>query len=214
MHGTNLEKVMRLVGNLLGHPQYAPAYLLAHWLKKTPLDLELPWFSYAAIDFLKTFLRPQMSVFEYGTGGSTVFFARKVRTVTSTEDNIIWLQKVEQHLNKAALTNVVLQHRLFDFKNPVNFENSAYLHSVPAQKFDVIVVDGREEFLGLENSVQVRPTCFYYAENFVKPGGIIVVDDSWCYPELRRTNRAGEYRIFKSVGPCRPGVTSTDIFFY
>src|SRR5439155_4007624 len=123
-----------------------PAYLLTYWSKKTPLDLELPWFSYAAIDFLRSFLRPQMSVFEYGSGGSTVFFARNVRTVFSTEDNIIWLQKVEQHLNKAALTNVVLQHRLFAFKNPVNFEDSAYLHSISAQKFDVVVVDGTEEF--------------------------------------------------------------------
>src|ERR1022692_694672 len=95
-----------------------------------------------------------------------------------------------------------------DFKNPEGFENSAYLHSIPPQKFDVIVVDGAED------AVPVRPICFYHAENFINPGGIIVVDDSWRYPELRRINRAAKHRIFKSVGPCRPGVTSTDIFFY
>jgi predicted O-methyltransferase YrrM len=214
MHGTNLAKVTRLIGNLFNNPQYASGYLLTNCLKKVPLDLELPWFSYAAIDFLTAFLRPQMHVFEYGTGGSTLFFARKVRTVTSTEDNILWLQKVKERLTQAALTNVVLQHRQFDSKNPVNFESSDYLHSIPAREFDVIVVDGTEEFIGQKNAVQVRPTCFHHAESFIRPGGVIVVDDSWCYPELRRANRAKECRTFKSVGPSRPGVTSTDIFFY
>ena len=177
-------------------------------MSKQPLDLELPWFSYAAIDFLRSFLEPQMSVFEYGSGGSTLFFARRVRTVISIEDNATWFENVRRRLAELSLKNVELQHHEFDFKNPKGFENSAYLNSIPSQKFDVIVVDGAEE------AVPVRPICFYHAENFINPGGLIVVDDSWRYPELRRKNRAANHQIFQSVGPCRPGVTSTDIFFY
>ena len=214
MHGTNLERVARLVGNLLSNPQYVPGYLSTNCLKKTPLNVELPWFSYAAIDFLKRFLRSEMCVFEYGTGGSTLFFARKVRTVTSTEDNVVWLERVKKRLAKVGLTNVDLQHREFNSRNPVDFKTSDYLHSIPAQPFDVIVVDGTEEFIGQKDAALVRPICFHHAENSMRPGGIIVVDDSWCYPELRRGNRAKECRVFKSVGPCRLGVTSTDIFFY
>jgi hypothetical protein len=135
MYGSNLAKITRLVGNLLRNPQYVPGYLLTNCLNQTPLDVGLPWFSYAAIDFLTGFLRPSMSVFEYGTGGSTVFFARKVQIVTSTEDNIVWLQKVKERLERTALTNVTLQHRQFDSKNPVGFANTAYLHSIPAQQF-------------------------------------------------------------------------------
>ena len=56
--------------------------------------------------------------------------------------------------------------------------------------------------------------CFERAENQIKPGGIIVIDDSWRYPGLRKKNRAKEFREFRSVGPCRPGVTSTDVYFY
>ena len=214
MHGSNLEKGTRLIGNLLSNPQYAPGYLLTNCLKKTPLDIELPWFSYAAIEFLEAFLRPQMFVFEYGTGGSTLFFGRKVRTVTSSEDNIAWLDKVKKRVTQTGLANVVLQHRQFDANNPVHFESSEYLHSIPEPGFDVIVVDGTEKFFGQKDAPLVRPACFRHAENFIKPGGIIVVDDSWYYPELRHANRAKECRIFKSVGPCRLGVTSTDIFFY
>jgi predicted O-methyltransferase YrrM len=208
MQGSNSRRIARLIGNLAVRPKYLPGYLQTNLLGKQPLDLELAWFSYAAIDFLQSFLQSQMSVFEYGSGGSTLFFARRVRTVISTEDNATWLENVRRRLAEVSLKNVTLQHHEFDCKNPEGFENSAYLHSIPPQKFDVIIVDGAEE------AVSVRPICFYHAENFIKPGGIIVVDDSWRYPELRRNNRAAGHRIFQSVGPCRPGVTSTDIFFY
>ena len=214
MYGTNLAKVTRLVGNLISNPQYVPGYLLANCLRKTPLDLELPWFSYSAIDFLATFLRSQMSVFEYGSGGSTLFFARRVQAVASTEDNLAWLQKVEERLKQAALTNVVIRHCQFDSKNPLNFERSGYLNSIPAKEFDVIVVDGTEEYFGQQDAAQVRPICFRHAEKHIRPGGIIVLDDSWYYPELRSRNGAKERRVFQSIGPSRPGVTSTDIFFY
>ena len=79
---------------------------------------------------------------------------------------------------------------------------------MPDERFDIIVVDGSEEW------TQVRPICFQKAEARMKWGGIIVVDDSWRYPGLRERNRAKSLRIFQSVGPCRPGVTSTDVFFY
>jgi predicted O-methyltransferase YrrM len=79
---------------------------------------------------------------------------------------------------------------------------------MPDEKFDIIVVDGSEEWK------HVRPICFEKAQGRVKEGGIIVVDDSWRYPALRQSHRAKELKIFQSVGPCRPGVTSTDVFFY
>jgi predicted O-methyltransferase YrrM len=155
-----------------------------------------------------------MSVFEYGAGGSTLFFASKVGSVTCTEDNVVWLRKVEERLKQDAIPNVVLQHRQFESQDPHSFEDSAYLNSIPEKEFDVIVVDGTEECFGQPDAVKVRPVCFRHAEKYVRPGGIIVVDDSWYYSELRCENHAKEYRVFESTGPCRLGVTSTDIFFY
>jgi hypothetical protein len=40
------------------------------------------------------------------------------------------------------------------------------------------------------------------------------VDDSWRYPSLRASAKTKRYKVFRSVGPCRPGVTSTDLYFY
>ncbi len=209
MRGTALQKVARLVGHLIAQPKYFIPYLRTNIIADTsPLELELPWISYGAIDFLKEFVRPDMSVFEYGSGGSTLFFARRAAAVTSTEDNRLWMDKVAQRLAQLGLNNALFQYHEFDFKQPANFKHSRYLHSIPDKKFDIIVVDGTEE------AIDVRSICFQHAEKFVRNGGIIIVDDSWRYPDLRRTHQAKRCTVFQSVGPCRPGVTSTDIFFY
>src|SRR5215471_5603901 len=209
MHGTVPQKIGRVVTNLILHPRYIPRCVTHNLLNgKTPLDLELPWFSYAAIDFLEQFVQPQMTVCEYGSGGSTMFFAKRTRSVFSIEDNQKWFDLVSKRLEQSGLRNVTLTLHPFDFKNPAGFEDSGYLNALPDDLFDVIVVDGSEEW------TQVRPICFRKAEARVKTGGIIVVDDSWRYPMLREQNSAKSFKTFQSVGPCRPGVTSTDIFFY
>jgi hypothetical protein len=209
MHGTVPQKIGRVVTNLVSHPQYISRCIRHNLVNgKTPLDLELPWFSYAAIDFLDRYLQHHMEVCEYGSGGSTVFFARRVKSVFSIEDNQQWFERVSQHLQREGLDNATQRLCPFDFKNPQGFEHSAYLHAIPDRLFDMIVIDGSEEW------TQVRPLCFTVAEARIKQGGIIVVDDSWRYPALRRNHQAHGWRIFQSVGPCRPGVTSTDIFFY
>src|SRR5439155_10083162 len=126
----------------------------------------------AAIDFLEQFLQPHMAVCEYGSGGSTLFFARRVASIFSIEDNPKWFDLVSRRLEQNSLRNVTLTLHPFDFKNPAGFEDSEYLNAMPAGTFDVIVIDGSEEW------TQVRPICFEKAEPCIKPGGIIVVDDS------------------------------------
>jgi predicted O-methyltransferase YrrM len=209
MQGTIPQKVGRLVANVCLHPEYIPRCLAHNVIgRKTPADLELPWFSYAAIDFLADFLRPEMTVCEYGSGGSTFFFARRANSVFSIEDNPQWFTLVSDRLRDKAIANVTLRLCQFDFKNPAGFENSEYLRAIPDKPFDVIVIDGSEEW------TRIRPVCFEKAQSRIKKNGIIVVDDSWRYPEIRQSHAARRFETFQSVGPCRPGVTSTDVFFY
>jgi predicted O-methyltransferase YrrM len=209
MKGNIAQKFGRLIGNLAERPDYISRYVTHNVLNhKTPLDLEIPWFSYAAIDFLEKLLRPGMAVCEYGSGGSTLFFARRVRSVYSIENNPNWFKLVSQRLKEKGVTNVELHLFTFDFQNPAGFDKSAYLRAVPDRPFDVYVIDGSEEW------TQVRPHCFQHVEERMRPGGVIVLDDSWRYPSLRTQNKASRMEIFQSVGPSRPGVTSTDVFFY
>lgn len=209
MNGTLTTKVCRLAGDLATHPGYAARYVSDNVLhSRTPLELEIPWFSYAAIEFLEKALQPQMTVCEYGSGGSTIFFARRIRAVHSIEDNAKWFELVTKRIKELGIKNAELSLCPFDFKNPAGFEKSAYLNAVPDRPFDIYVIDGSEEW------EQVRPVCFRHVERLIRPGGMIIVDDSWRYPELRKANKANRVQIFQSVGPHRPGVTSTDVFFY
>ncbi len=203
------QKIGRIVADLVSHPQYLSRCLAHNVLNsRSPLDLEIPWFPYAAIDFLEGFLKPDMEVFEYGSGGSTLFFAKRVKSVQSIEDNPKWYDLVSKRLAEKGISNVSLKLAPFDFKNPEGFSQSEYLHALPERPLDVIVIDGSEEW------TKVRPVCFELAERRIKRGGIIVVDDSWRYDTIRSGHHAREFKTFQSVGPGRPGVTSTDVFFY
>src|SRR5688572_10886253 len=108
MTGTVTTKMARLGMHLLTHPQYVRRYmqesLLTH---KTPLDLEVPWFSFEAIEFLDQFLKPHMIVAEYGSGGSTIFFARRAAFVYSIEDNRDWYRSEEHTSELQSQSNLV-----------------------------------------------------------------------------------------------------------
>lgn len=210
MNGTVSQKIARTIFNLMLHPQYITRSLAHNVLKGTPtIELELPWFSYAAIDFLEKFTRPHMEVFEYGSGGSTLFFARRTRSVLAVEDNETWFRYVTRKLEQRQIKNATVKLCPFDIYHTAHFADSDYFRALPDGPFDIILVDGSED-----NGSPIRPVCFERAEGRVKKGGLIVVDDSWRYPELRRHHHAKLCRTFESVGPCRPGVTSTDVFFY
>jgi predicted O-methyltransferase YrrM len=209
MQLTNLERVCKLGGDLLQRPSNIPRYISQNILgRRSPIDLELPWFSYGAIDFLETFLRVEMRVFEFGSGGSTIFFARRCANVESVEDHPDWAARVRERMAQLGLTNFAITECPFDFNHPDAFAESRYLEQVRRGSYDVVVVDGAD------NDYSIRPRCFEAAEDQVNPGGIIVVDDSWRYRQLRETRRARRVEIFETVGPARYGVTSTDIYFY
>lgn len=207
MEGSIPRKLARLALNLSANPRYAVRYLRE--LRASPLQLGLPWFSYAAIEFLERWVDRSKEVFEYGSGGSSVFFGARARQVLSVEDDARWLERTRAVLAASGLDNVRLMHAPFDPRDRMGFSSSAYLEALN-ESYDVIVIDGTEDW----PDHVVRPICFGRAQDHIRPGGVIVVDDSWRYEALRRSSRARRVQIFKSVGPARPGVTTTDIHFY
>jgi len=175
---------------------------------KSPIDMELPWISLGAIKFLKKYLRNDMVIFEWGCGGSTLFFSKLVAKIVSFESHLKWLELVKTELERKNITNVDLKYREGNFDSKNMFIESDFFKYFPEEFFDLILVDGYEK------QVHVRPECFYLSEKHIKEGGVIVLDDSWRYPEIRENNKARAFEIFKSIGPGRYGVTSTDVYFY
>src|SRR5256885_13380082 len=97
MKGSLPVKIGRVVANLALNPRYLPRTLRHTVINgASPLDLELPWFSYAAIDFLADELTPEMEVCEYGSGGSELFFGGRTHRVFSVEENPKWVPVVSR----------------------------------------------------------------------------------------------------------------------
>ena len=209
MQLTNFQRVCRLSADLLQRPSNVPRYVADNVVaRRSPIDLALPWFSYGAVDFLKANLRRDMHVFEFGSGGSTIFFAQRCASIRAVEEEPRLAARIRCRAADRGLLNVEVTTAPFDFSRPQNFESSDYLEQVRSGRWDLIVVDGADD------DYTIRPICFRAAESQVNPGGMIIVDDSWRYPELRSANRARRLEVFESVGPARFGVTSTDIYFY
>ncbi|CAG0943908.1 hypothetical protein BROC_02451 [Candidatus Brocadiaceae bacterium] len=158
-----------------------------HWRdslngKRTPLSDGLPWIAYAAIDWLSSHLTPEMTLFEWGAGGSTVFFSRHVKQVVSIEHDPIWYEEISAIITKNAFNNVNLNLVKPEISNDINFWHMStvkdyqgfsfekYVRAIdtyPDNSFDVVFVDGR-----------ARPGCIRQAIPKIKTGGYLILDDS------------------------------------
>lgn len=120
----------------------------------------LPWISYRAIADLNRIVDRDSVVAEFGSGMSTVWLARRARTVVSHEDCPAWHDKVVGILARHGLGNVELSLHT----DPLRY---ASLDDVPGRQFDLILVDG-----------SVRDRCMRTALARVRPGGVVYLDNS------------------------------------
>ena len=70
---------------------------------------ELPWLVSESISFLDEILTKDMKVLEFGSGGSTLFFSKRVNWVLSYESNLEWFDVVSETLKRKEFLNVDLQ---------------------------------------------------------------------------------------------------------
>lgn len=207
MQGGIPTKLLRLARDLARTPRRIPLYL--QYAGAEPLHLRLPWFSWAAIDFLKARDFSNCNVFEFGSGGSTLFFSDRALSVTSVEDNRVWHEVVSTAISDEGLSNARVVFADASRDRHVDYGSTPYVNALD-KPYDVIVVDGTEDW----PDEIVRPVCFERAESFVSKGSIIIVDDAWRYDGKIASTHAVEHRKFESIGPGRPGVTRTDVYFY
>ena len=154
------------------------------------LDPEYPWLVHGAVVRLRERLAPHMRGFEYGSGRSTLFFSRRVKSLVSLEHHAKWRRRVRSLLESQGVANVDyrfippappgadvtdgelkrpgiwnrLKHR------PRKPEFTAYFDCIlefPEGHFDFVCIDGR-----------ARVECALNAFSKIKPGGFLVLDNS------------------------------------
>ncbi len=118
----------------------------------------LPWFTYSFIDFLTERLNNKLNIFEFGSGNSTLFFAKRIKYVTSVEHNVEWYNKLIRKIPD----NVNLLLSKTDSE-----DDYVGLIKLSMNKFDIVFIDGIH-----------RNECSHSAVEILSERGVIVLDDS------------------------------------
>ena len=213
MYLSNSQRTKKLTLSLLLNPKDVISYLRFSLTKKTPLEVGLPWWSYKSIDTITPLLKKEHNVFEWGSGGSTLFLAKRTKGVVAVENNPEWIEKVQTVIKKSRIDNVKISHQEINLESTELFMKSPYANYISGS-FDIIIIDGEDHF-GPSVSWSAREYCFEISQSLISSnGGIIVVDDSWQYPKISAMSNAKEIIICESTGPCKKGVTRTDLHLY
>ena len=221
-------RVLQLLTRLVGHDpravRFAPSWLQSQRKGHTGIVDARPAITFRALAWLDEYLKPDMTVFEYGTGGSTLLFSRRVKEVVSVEHHAGWHSMLTAILTDRGARNCRLllaapeplpaahessyflgsftsTHR--DYKD-VRFEQ--YVRSIdpfPDHSFDLVLVDGRS-----------RPSCILHSLTKIKEGGYLMLDNSERaeYGEVKALPSRLPRRDFYGIGPYSDRLWQTSVW--
>lgn len=163
---------------------FRPFYIIGrakNWIYERQ-NPDHPWFSPDAIRWLDQELHPEAALkgFEWGSGRSTLWLARRLAALTSIEHDQQWYLEVKAKLNAPEFAHVYLQHLPLEHPEPETYANDyphlpAYcraIETIDDASLDVVLVDG-----------WYRSVCTREAMNKLKPGGILLIDNTdWNHP--------------------------------
>jgi precorrin-6B methylase 2 len=170
-------------------PVTASEHRYRHWLQSllaiydidALIRLDVPWWTYDAIEKVEAFLedRPGARVFEWGSGASTVWLAKRAGSVVSIDHDAPWVEFSAPRLAEQGNARVELvpadaqpdpDPRFLSGKAGYAGQTfRAYVEAIDRHegRFDLIVIDGR-----------ARAACLDKAVERLARGGLIVFDNS------------------------------------
>jgi hypothetical protein len=186
----------------------------------------IPWVVHEAKDWLDAYLDADMTVLEWGSGGSTIYFCKRVREIVSIEHDPDWHAEVSLALQRLALANcsyhlieprrmplmrfapynaVLYNSRTFAHHKPYFFRNYVRkCHEYPDEHFDFVFVDGR-----------ARASCIKQVMSKLKKNGVLMLDNAerpQYQGEMARLQHLRR-RDFLGHGPFADEVWQTTIWF-
>lgn len=176
--------------------------------------LDVPWWTYDAIAEVDAWLaaRPHpIRVFEYGSGASTIWLARRADEVHSVEHHRGFGEMMAAELASYPSVSLRIVEPV-ESSRPVvashkeghgGLDFADYVDAIDAidGRFDLIVVDGR-----------AREACLTKALARLAPGGIVVFDNSRRKRYREAIEAAGvDERIFRGLTPTLPYPEQTSV---
>ncbi len=146
---------------------------------------EQPWITFPVIDLLNNYINGDTKVFEYGGGGSTLFFVNRASEVVTVEHDKSWFGTLQTMISNKKINNwrgnliepeIASTAANLNTANPEDYYSTigktfkAYTTAIdkyPDNYFDIVLVDGRS-----------RPSCIKHSIPKIKQGGLLVVDNS------------------------------------
>jgi predicted O-methyltransferase YrrM len=183
---------------------------IGHWTPRTIGDRvravidrsrneEKPWLTPAASEILSSLLRSRDVGVEFGSGHSTLWFARRVARLTSVEHDRDWHTRVAAWLEREAIDNV--DHRCVGTELAEEEDGAETAYAAQARRFD----EGSLDF-ALVNGVY-RSACATAILSKLRPGGVLVVENvNWFLPsdlELARFARPRRRPRLRPLGALR-----------
>lgn len=175
--------------------------------QKSHLENQLPWITYQAFNFIKGRVNKNFVVFEYGSGGSTLFFSKSVRAIYSVEHDESWyryllgycennndyfsnidlrLVSPKENLDQSSVVSIT--ERKYDGLSFDHYANVVL--DFPDEYFDLIIIDGR-----------VRPQCLINAKQKLKSGGYLLFDNADRSHYQNELDKIKDWKILESYGP-------------
>lgn len=158
----------------------------------------IPWLTYSSIHFIsqKLNLRP-MNVFEYGSGNSTLWFASRVKKITSIENDKDFYTTMLAKMGSIPNISYELKTLKDNYSSKIlEYDN----------EFDILIIDGRERIQCTKNGLKA-----------LKKDGIIIFDNSdrTKYQEAYAFIEKNQFKKleFKGVGPIGHGEWITTIYY-
>jgi len=168
--------------------------------KKIPINADgnpIPWYSYPFLSFIENRLKKSFNIFEYGSGNSTIWLAKRVGSVKAVEHNLSWFKKISSHLPD----NVEIVHREAN-------DEKEYCREIfnSDTQYDLVIVDGVQRNCCLKTSIEK-----------LNKDGVVILDNS----ERREYQEGVRLLIskgFKKIDFCGMGAmencnTCTTIFY-
>jgi len=132
---------------------------------------DAPWLGESAILLLDSYLQEDDVGWEWGSGRSTLWLARRVAHLHSIEDDRLWYQAVKNELKAARLTAKVTYQFIpcewSEMDEPAEHPYAGAANALPEGSLDFALVDGN-----------IRACCMRLILGKLKPGGLLILDNA------------------------------------